>query len=171
MNYPKRKQLRLPEYDYSTPGAYFVTVCTEDKSCILSRVGADALGGPQIELTYAGSVAEKYLLSTNRIPNLRLDKYVIMPNHVHMILVVEVWDGPPRASAPTDAAIPNAVGAWKRLVHRELGEEIFQRSYYEHVIRDEADYLQIWNYIDSNPGKWTEDRYWVEYNGNMNALT
>ena len=164
MEYPKRKQNRIPEYDYSSPGAYFVTICTQDRRCILSNitVGADALGGPRVELTSIGRIVEKHLLSTGRIKGLCVEKYVIMPNHVHMILVIENEDRPPGASAPTGASIPDAIGAWKRLVHRELGEKIFQRSYHDHVIRNEEDWREIWDYIDTNPARWAEDRYYFE---------
>ena len=170
MDLPKRKSLRLPDYDYSAPGAYFVTICTHDRRCILSDivVGADALGGPQVALTETGKIVEKYLRSSNSITGLTVDKYVIMPNHIHILFRVdgtcfESNNGPPRASAPTAAMIPNAVGAIKRLTQRELGQMIFQRSYHEHVIRNEADYRQVWEYIDTNPAKWAEDRY---YKGN-----
>ncbi len=164
MDLPKRKQLRLPDYDYSSPGAYFVSICTQDRRCILSdiSVGADAPGGPNLRLTKIGEVVEKYISSMERIPHVHVDKYVIMPNHIHMILVVEPGDGPPRASAPTEATVPHAIGAWKRLVNRELGEQIFQRGYYEHVIRGEDDYRQVREYIDANPAKWAEDRYYTE---------
>ena len=98
MELPKRKASRLPEYDYSTPGAYFVTICTHNRQCILSDiiVGADAPGGPQPRLTDAGRVVEQYILSTERIPGFYVEKYVIMPNHVHLILRLE--GGPPSAS-------------------------------------------------------------------------
>ncbi len=165
MDMPKRKKNRLPEYDYSSPGAYFVTICTQDRRCILSRVavGADALGGPLLTLTDTGEVVEKFILSMDRMAGLSVDKYVIMPNHVHLILRIRKISvsagGPPRASAPT---ISDAVGALKRLVDRELGERIWQRSYHEHVIRGENDYREIWDYIENNPAKWVEDRYYAE---------
>lgn len=159
---PKRKRMRLAGYDYSRPGAYFVTVCTRERKCILSRiiVGADALGGPMVMLTDAGRIAEKHLLTTDRIKGLHVEKYVIMPNHVHMILMIEREDGPPEASAPTSALLPQAIGIWKRLVHHELGQDIFQRSYHDHVIRDENDFRAIWEYIETNPARWAEDRYY-----------
>ena len=164
MDYQKRKRIRLETYDYSTPGAYFITICTREKRCILSKitVGADALGGPRAILTNAGRIVEKYILSTNKIPDIRVDKYVIMPNHIHMILFVEQIDGPPRASAPTMASIPNAVSALKRLVNRELGENIWQRSFHDHVIRNENDYGKIWEYIDTNPARWDMDCFYTE---------
>jgi len=68
----------------------------------------------------------------------------------------------PGASAPTGASIPDAIGAWKRLVHREVGEKIFRRSYHDHVIRNEEDFREIWDYIDTNPARWAEDRFYTE---------
>ena len=159
MDLPKRKPIRLPAYDYSSPGAYFVTICTHDRRCLLSRitVGADALGGPSLQLTDTGKIVEQYILSTDRMPGFRLDKYVVMPNHIHMILRID--NGPPRASAPT---VSDAVGALKRLVNRRLGHDIWQRSFHEHVIRNENDYREIWEYIEANPAKWAEDRYFEQ---------
>ena len=176
MELPRRKQNRLPDYDYSAPGAYFVTVCTHEKRCSLSviTVGAGALDGPSIQLTEQGKIVEKYILSTEQIPGMHVDKYVIMPNHIHLILVVDGNSGPSRAPAPTNAfegdvssktpanaKIPRAIGVMKRLINKEAGENIFQRSYHEHVIRNEADYRRIWDYIDTNPAKWTEDCYYM----------
>ena len=157
MEFPKRKPMRLPDYDYSSPGIYFITICTKNRSCILSTitVGADALGGPCLQLTDAGKVVEQYILTADRMTGFHVDKYVIMPNHIHMILWVE--SGPPRASAPT---VSDAIGALKRLVNRRLGHDIWQRSFHEHVIRNEQDYREIWEYIDANPVKWAEDRYY-----------
>ena len=159
MELPKRKPMRLPDYDHSTPGAYFVTICTKDRKCILSNltVGADALGGPRLQLTDTGKVIEQYILSTHRMTSFRVEKYVFMPNHIHMILWID--SGPPRASAPTAS---DAVGALKRLVNRRLGHDIWQRSFHEHVIRNENDYREIWQYVDQNPAKWAEDRYYEQ---------
>ena len=158
MELPKRKPIRLPDYDYSSPGAYFITICTQNRRCILSRisVGADALGGPRLQLTDAGKVVEQYILSTDRMISFHVDNYVIMPNHIHMILRID--SGPPRASAPT---VSDAVGALKRLVNRKLGHNLWQRSFHEHVIRNEHDYREIWEYIDTNPARWAEDRYYA----------
>ena len=138
-----------------------MTICTKEKKCILSSitVGADAPGGPCIALTKTGRIVEKYILSTENIPGIHIDKYVIMPNHIHLLLTVDETIGPPRASAPTMKAIPNAVSSLKRLVNREVGENIWQRSYHDHIIRDESDYLKIAQYIENNPAKWGDDCY------------
>ena len=107
MDLPKRKQIRLQDYDYSSSGAYFVTVCTQNRRCILSHitVGADALGGPLLTLTETGKIVEKYILSSDRIDGLRVEKYVIMPNHIHLLLRIdgmfaEADGGPPRSPWP-----------------------------------------------------------------------
>ena len=120
-------------------------------------VGGDAHIAPCIALTDAGKVTEKYL---RRIPG--IGEYVIMPNHVHMILRISAENalqGPMWASAPTNGDIPTLVRSWKTLVSKELGQSIWQRSYYDHVIRDEKDYLVKARYILENPSKWAEDDY------------
>ena len=108
-------------------------------------------------MTDTGKIVERYILSTDLISGFRVDKYVVMPNHIHMLLRIE--GGPPRASAPT---VSDAVGALKRLVNRRIGHDIWQRSFHEHVIRNEQDYREIWEYIDQNPAKWVEDRYYEQ---------
>jgi len=163
MDRPIRKPMRLKEYDYSTPGMYFVTICTEGKQKLLSNiVGGGALDAPIVVLTKMGKIAHKYILSSNRIPGVTVDKFVIMPNHIHLILVVEetAVKGTSMAPSPTNAAIPHFVSTFKRFCHREIGGPIFQRSYYDHVIRSKAEYREIWQYIDSNPDKWMQDRYY-----------
>ena len=157
-----RKNPRLPEYDYSTPGAYFITVCTKGKECTLGTVvGGGALDAPMVQLSTIGGIVKRDIESTNRINGLTVDKYVIMPNHVHLILVVAPVDGTSKAPSPTNALIPHAISTLKRFVHRDTGMQVFQRSYYDHVIRNEQDYKRIWQYIDTNPAKWTDDCYYA----------
>ena len=159
MEHSYRKSVRLPGYDYSQNGAYFITICTKDKQPILGAVsvGADAHIGPSVALSSTGKTVEKFL---RRIPG--LDKYVIMPNHIHMIIIIDHDKiGPMWASAPTQD-ISQRVKSFKILVSKELGASVFQRSYYDHVIRDEADYQTKWNYIDTNPLRWTLDKYYTE---------
>ena len=81
-----------------------------------------------------------------------------MPNHIHMIIMLKdraMW-----ASPPTNAMIPKIIRSLKILVTKEVGTSIFQESYYDHIIRDEADYLTKWNYIDTNPARWADDEYY-----------
>ena len=165
MDIPKRKPNRFPCFDYSTPGAYFITICTEGKKCVLGNiVGGGAFDAPLVKLTDVGKIAEKYILSGNRIPNVRVDKYVIMPNHIHLILLLNApgADGTSKAPSPTNAVIPHFVSTFKRFCHRDIGTQIFQRSYHDHVIRGEKDYLKIWEYIDNNPARWKEDCFYIQ---------
>ena len=95
-----------------------------------------------------------------------IDHYVIMPNHIHMILRISAkspLEGPMWSSAPTDSSIEKLVRTWKTLITKELGVSIWQRSYYDHVIRDEQDYMIRVQYIVNNPVKWCADRYYPGY--------
>ena len=153
MELPKRKPNRLSDYDYNQNGAYFITICTQDRKPILSTiVGGGALDAPTVTLTKIGEIARKYILSSNRIPGINVDKFIIMPDHIHLILSVD--NGTSRAPSPTNAAIPHFVSTFKRFCHKEIGEAIFQRSYYDHVVRSQQDYNEIWEYIENNPRKW-----------------
>lgn len=148
-----RKPNRLKNYDYSSQGAYFITICTLDRKCTLSHiVGGDALIAPQTNLTHFGEIAREYIESMPGI-----DKYVIMPNHIHLLIAI---DGPMKASAPT-ISVPNLIRSFKVLVSKEIGQNIWQCSYHDHIIRDEEDYLNHLRYIENNPAKWSEDNYYI----------
>ena len=164
MELPKRKPNRIPHFDYSTPGAYFITICTQDKLPLLCTiVGGGARDAPDVRLSRSGEIVQKYILSGNRIPGVIVEKYVIMPNHIHLILLVDAGarTGTSRAPSPTNAVVPHFVSTLKRFCHRDIGKKIFQRSYHDHVIRNEASYLKIWQYIDTNPIRWTADCFFV----------
>ena len=157
MEQPQRKQNRIPEYDYSQTGAYFVTICTQDRQKILSSiVGDDAHIVPK---TY-GMIAEKYIRNVPEI-----EKYVIMPNHIHMIIRLDngsMWASTPTDCQPQHNRISNIVRSIKVLVAKEIGESIFQRSYYDHVIRNQRDYEEHINYICKNPLRWKIDELYAE---------
>ena len=128
---PKRKPTRLQTFDYNTTGVYFITICTDKRRQILSRiVGVDILGDPQnVELLSHGMVADKYIKQMNEFyENLTVDQYVIMPNHIHLILFVHE-DGSSRAPTPTNEMLPHIVSAFKRFCNKEIGNNIFQRGY------------------------------------------
>ena len=159
MNFPKRKVLRLKDYDYSQTGGYFITFCTENRAPVLSRitVGKAALRLPQVELTEYGRITEKYIQNISvAYPNISVENYVIMPNHVHLLLLV--GDGGQGAARPTVSAVVRSI---KALVRKETGKSLFQNSFYDHILRDEQDFLIHWDYIETNPGKWAEDEYHI----------
>ena len=92
-----------------------------------------------------------------RYPNIRIAKYVIMPNHIHMIVEI----GAEAGGASPSPTLSDVVRVIKSLsTRRSMQKKLWQRSYYEHVIRGERDYQEIWTYIDNNPIKWTLDRYY-----------
>ena len=148
MELPKRKINRIPDYDYNQNGAYFITICTQDRKPILSTiVGDDAHIVPK---PY-GQIAEKYIRNVPEI-----EKYVIMPDHIHMIIRLD--NGSMWASTPTRTnRVASIVRSIKTLTTKEIGKAIFQRSYYDHVIRNQQDYNEIWEYIENNPRKWLLD--------------
>ena len=164
MEFPKRKPNRLASYDYDREGVYFITICTQDRKCILSRiVGGGVLDAPDNLLTDIGKIVEKNILSGEYVERVSVVKYVIMPNHIHLLLVVGAnTSGTSRTPSPTNAVIPQFISAFKRFCHRESGERIFQRSYHDHIIRNEQDYLKIWEYIENNPKQWELDCFYVK---------
>ena len=144
MELPQRKKIRVGEYDYSQCGAYFVTICTQNRRPILSNiVGDDAHIVPK----RYGQIVEKYLRNAAEI-----EKYVIMPDHIHMLIRLEEQGAEKRS--PQASRIASIVRSIKTLTTKEIGEPIFQRSYYDHVIRNQRDYNEIWEYIENNPRKW-----------------
>ena len=158
-----RKSLRLENFDYNSPGSYFITICTQNRAPILGRiVGGGALDAPFVELSDAGIAVQTHIERINLVySNLTVDKYVIMPNHIHMILTVTEHSGTSRAPSPTNAIIPHAISTLKRFVGKDLGISIFQRSFHDHIIRNRADYLEIWHYIDTNPLRWESDEFYT----------
>ena len=162
---PKRKMTRWDQKDYSSEGRYFITICTQNRKPILSRissVGVDVLDDPQIQLLTFGKIAEKYINQLNDFYNdLEVDQYVIMPNHIHLILFV-YGNGP---SAPTKqhSVVSRFVSTFKRFCNKEYGANIWQRSFYDHIIRDREDYQNHLRYIYENPLKWSEDDLFSTY--------
>lgn len=161
---PKRKPTRLKHYDYSRTGVYFLTICSLNKRCLFGRirVGGGVLDAPCVELSEYGAAIEKRLEEMARVyEHISLEYYVIMPNHIH--LLVALRDGPSRTPAPTRAnqTIPTFISTLKRMTNRDCGCTLWQRGYHDHVIRNDADLLRVWQYIDTNPARWAEDEYYA----------
>ena len=156
---PKRKHPRLKLYDYSTAGAYFVTICTQNRRCLLSRIVGRGLAPAEIQYTEYGQIArEQIFLLEQRYPSLKIDQYVIMPNHIHVIMLLEETAGDSQRPMITDI-----VCTYKSLTTRECKkvrpiDKLFQTSFYEHVIRGREDYDEIAEYIVNNPKQWELDK-------------
>ncbi len=162
MTLNKRKHPRLKEFDYSTNGCYFATICVKDRKNLLGNieVGRDALIPPCIELTNIGNIVDKYIKNINcTYDDVWVDTYVIMPNHIHLLIVMQDNYGGMRASRPT---LHTIIRSLKTMVTREIGYSIWQNSYYDHIIRNKNSYLEITKYIEENPLKWRNDELFNE---------
>ena len=161
MDLPKRQPPRLPNFDYSTPGAYFITICTHEKKCILGHiVGASIARPPMVCLSKYGTVVEKAIRAIPiHYPAITVDHYVIMPNHIHMLLQIHTDDNGRAMLAPTISVV---IQQFKGVVTKQIGHSIWQKLFHDHIIRGERDYLKIWEYIDGNPARWKEDCFYQD---------
>ncbi len=155
-NKPERKNPRLNNYDYSSAGAYFVTICTHNRQQILSRIVGRGLAPAEVEYTAYGKEAERQLLLLEkRYPFLRIESYVIMPDHIHMMIVFEEKT----AGASPRPTLEDVVCAYKSLTTRECKrikpiDKVFQVSFYDHIVRGQEDYYEDMRYIEENPLRW-----------------
>ena len=154
----RRKPNRLEGYDYSTCGAYFITICTKGKENLFWQqppVGA-ASGRPP--LTEAGRIVETAIRGIpDHYPAVTVDHYAIMPNHIHLLLDIHAGEDGRPVAAPTIGRVVNQL---KGTISKRIGQPIFQKSYHDHIIRDREDYLIRGNYIDTNSVRWAEDEYY-----------
>lgn len=192
MSYPSRRTIRMPDFNYSHPGAYFVTICTCDRQCWFGNIADGAM-----RLNEWGEIVRNsWDELPDHFPNVELDQFVVMPNHVHGIIVLEAGNNADRGInmptvpitnghvvvgaqfiAPDDHASSTHAGAINRaptignvvrnfkarcthainLLRHAPGHALWQRNYYEHVIRDDGDLAAIRMYIAANPARWTAD--------------
>lgn len=228
----ERKPTRVKNFDYNSKGAYFITICTENRCRILSRivgdsisgqlatrqvsdsqasdaqefVGGDVLSKPLCGLVYAppvgkgltvigsikrvftrsfsnqsnerrveyapktieimpyGKIAEKHLKNMSEFyDNICVDRYVIMPNHIHIILIVS-RSGASGTPPPTkqSSAVSGFVSTFKRFCNKEYGENIWQKYFYDHIIRNRKDYEEHIKYVAENPTTWYYDELYTE---------
>ena len=154
----ERKNLRLNDYDYRQVGMYFVTVCTRDRVHLFwdtHPVGATC-GRPT--LSALGKIVDGEIQHMSTVyPNVRVEKYAVMPNHIHLLICISDGNGDGRPQvAPTLSRI---VQQFKGVTTKRCGRPLWQKSFYDHIIRDEYDFTTRWNYIDTNPARWREDEY------------
>jgi putative transposase len=163
-----RRSIRLKGYDYTQAGAYFVTVCTKDRICLFGEI----VDG-EMRLSDSGEiVAWTWQDLPNHVSNLQLDAFVVMPNHVHGIIIItnpvvradSVGAG--SEPAPTRShGLPEIVRQFKTFAARRIndirgapGAPVWQRNYYEHIIRNEKELATMREYITHNPLQWETDR-------------
>ena len=139
----------MSRYDYSQPGYYFVTICTRDKMCIFGEPGC---------LNQYGQMAHQGLVEIEKhFQGVKVDKSIVMPNHVHAIIVLR----------GNDTNLSVVIGQYKSTVSRVIhtidqDQQVWQSSYHDHVIRNEEAYQKIWSYIDANPMRWKDDCFYMD---------
>lgn len=159
-----RRSIRLQRYDYAQPGIYFVTLCAQQRKCIFGQIVDGA-----IDLSPIGQCAiSAWQNLPDRFTNAQLDAHVVMPNHIHLLIQLTPVD----AHHPGAPTLGTVIGAYKSLVfHKALamakqnGEqlgELWQRNYWEHVVRNEEELIKIREYIQNNPRQWEFDKLYVK---------
>jgi len=162
-----RRSIRLKGYDYSQSGAYFITICARNKECLFGEIA-----GVKMVLNDAGAMAHDEWVKTSEMrQNIKLDEFVVMPNHIHGIIIIGDCRGTmhraPTAEQfgnPTSNSIPAIIRGFKSAVTKQInairnmpGIPIWQRNYFEHIIRDEESLWKIREYIVNNPINWQQD--------------
>jgi putative transposase len=185
-----RRSIRLPGYDYAQPGAYFITLTASGMDCLFGRIVAG-----EMHLSQRGKIVKAEIETIRQhFPYVHIDSSVIMPNHVHLILVIDDWrrgnpsianqgldtqdttvrqelltaqDGLPRLKGPPSGSVGAIIAQFKSRATKRIGElakksrkpldPVWQRNYYEHIIRNEAEWERIRLYIQNNPQEWDDD--------------
>lgn len=181
-NIHNRKSIRLKGYDYSQKGLYFITICCQDRICRFGKIE----NGKMI-LNDAGMMVEnEWLKLPDRFTNIQLHEYIVMPNHFHAILEIvratlvivqnknnaTTITGQPQGIAPTGKTVGDMMDAFKSITTVEyirgvknlgwqpFNGKLWQRNYWEHIIRNEKSYQTISEYIINNPTKWNDDKFY-----------
>ncbi len=157
----RRRSIRLKKYNYSRSNAYFVTICVQNRECLLGNIINN-----KVSLSELGKLVEKnWNKLIQRFTNINLDSYVVMPNHFHGIIII---------NPPNQPTISSIMGAFKSITTKEYIQgiqdhhwpdfegRIWQKNYYEHIIRDEKSLEILRNYIRNNPSNWKEDKLFIE---------
>ena len=152
----KRKPNRLTKYDYSSPNAYFITICTDHRKNLFWTETELPIDWPaKVPLTSLGTIVQRSIVSIPKYyPAVSVDHYVIMPNHIHLLLQIHSDSSGRSMIAPT---ISTVLRLMKGAVSKHVGFPIWQKGFYDHIVRNAMDYQEVWNYIEGNPSKWTED--------------
>ncbi len=168
---PIRKPNRLKNFNYNAEYAYFITICTQDRKCLLSRiVGTGVLTCPSVELEEMGVIAQQAIQKLDsHYDFITVDNYVIMPNHIHILLRItkprkDDKNGQVRTPVPThrNSTLSLFVATFKRFCTSAYGYSIWQPRFYDHIIRDEQDYKNHLRYIDENPLRWELDELYTK---------
>jgi len=172
-NIHNRKSIRLKEYNYALPGEYFITICTNDKECLFGEIVEE-----DMKLSQIGAIVQRYWEEIPKhFPNVGLDAFIVMPNHIHGIIVITnsvgaIHELPLQGKLPLPMTkqqrramlLPKIIGRFKMNSAKEInmfrnttGSHVWQRNYYDRIIRDEKELNNIREYIINNPLQWFFD--------------
>ena len=152
---PQRKSIRLCRSLYAQPGAYFITICTKNRKNLFWQTVGACIAGPQaLCLTELGEIVKQTILNIpQKYPGVYIDCYTIMPNHIHLLLRIAGSENIPTVS------IGRILQQTKGAVSKKAHFSVWQKSFYDHIVRNEHDYREICQYIESNPARWLADRF------------
>ncbi len=177
---PIRNNIRLKNYDYSQNGYYFITICTHNRENLFGKI----INGKMVLNEYGNIVNKEWLVSAKIRKEIKIDKFVVMPNHFHAIVIIQNVGMYGNTSANTDEnqkrmyihtslqSPSHTLGAMIRgfkssgtakinTIRNTEQNPVWQKSYYDHIIRNEQDYKEIYEYIENNPQKWELDKYYI----------
>ena len=160
----------MSHYDYNTPGAYFLTFCTHDRKHLLSRIVGAIHESPEPQLTNCGRIVDAVIQNIPEHLSVSIDHYVIMPNHVHLIAVITedkalraIHESPQQARSILSKLIGYIKMNASKTIRQHYGEiSVWQRGYFDHVIRNQEDYVALAEYIQTNPVRWKLDKLYTE---------
>jgi len=156
---PNRQSIRLKNYDYSSAGLYFITICVFENKCLFGRICNSTM-----QLNNTGKLVKwQWLDLVNHYPGIQLHGQVVMPNHLHGVIELPDAAGAMNLAPTVGEVVRGFKARCTRQVNlKQLKLKLWQRNYYEHIIRDEKSFIQILEYIENNPARWRDDGYFVE---------
>lgn len=169
-NLPVRKPLRMGHYNYNTPGAYFLTFCTHNRKQSLSRIVGAIHESPETHLTPLGQIVDEVIRNIPEHLHITIDHYVVMPNHVHILATITQEDGmwaihesPLQKRSIISKTIGYVKANTSKKAKRQYGDTtLWQRGYYDHVVRNQEDYNALAQYIQENPLRWELDKLYTQ---------
>jgi REP element-mobilizing transposase RayT len=153
---PQRKNTRLKEYDYSTFGFYFATICLKDRKNLFSNIIES-----KVVLTKYGKIVDEILNNLPKYYNIELDYYIIMPDHIHLIIIIDKYLDKSNPEFKRIITLSDVVGKFKSYITKKIREMLnnkvrfeWQKSFYDRIIRNEKELYLIRKYIEDNPLRW-----------------
>lgn len=141
-----RKSNRLKNYDYSSNGIYFITVCVKNMERLFGNVDME---NNMVILNYDGNRVDFFIQKIDEV-----DNYIMMPNHIHFIIRLD--------KDSKNKSIQRIISGFKRAVSMDFGYSPWQKSFHDHIIKSDEEYANIWNYVENNANKWKDDCFYRE---------